>query len=1093
MSDLFCLRLRMFLLVVLFLVAGSAGVLFSQNANTGDIRGVVTDASGAAMPGVNVTITDVLTGVSRQIMTNSSGTYNAPALIAGTYTITFSKNGFATFIRRGITLGVQVVEVDAELAVGETSQRVTVTAATPLVQTQTSESSAHFSTKTVSNLPNVGMTWYVYANLLPGVAAGSVAFNAGGNSMSVNGSAPYTSSWLINGASAMFTADNNNPDIVGNVPMNSIAEVEATTNSYSAEYGNGSSVFNVITKTGTNQWHGSLFEFVQNTSLNARNFFSARTSPVHWNEFGGTVGGPIKHNKAFFFFSYQDQRIVTYSPTITTVPTASEEAGDFSNPIFPTVYDPASLANGVRTPLPNNTIPTSEISSLTAKVQQYWPKPNLPGLFNNYFDNLVYPSNTAWYSGSLQYNFTENNRLSISLDVTPSNIPEPSIVPVESYNDPYREQQHSLSDSWTISPTKVNDFHFGIVRVFEHCRPNDDATDFPSQLGELNPMSNLFPSMSISGTVPVSIGPGTSCIMGQGVYSPSDVLTIIEGKHILKMGGEFDRLSDNLSNWGDTQTGNFTFSGIFTRNPTNPASEGLGYADFLYGLPQTWHVTEYPVLGQRGWAGHAFFEDDYKARKDLTLNLGLRYTLLGGWGEVSNRVSDFDPSITNPATNTPGALWFAGQSGRNTLERTNYHGFQPRIGFAWSPRSDWAVRGAYGIFDQVWAGANYGGGYGQGWIVTGYETSSDLVTPIFSMSPPTASLTATYPSLAQGPGLPVFPHGTPSAAFLNGQPVTYLPYNAPIPYIQQAHLDIQHQLPHGIFVDAGYVWTRGVHLPFWADSNQVPANLLGPGNAQLLRPFPQYQGINSNLEDGISNYNALELSAKHEFAQGLLFSANYTWSKAMDTETVSNWGGGDSGLVQYTYNPMANYGLGNMDMSSIFNAYVIYQLPLGTGRRFVNRGGIVNGVIGGWQLSSVFEAHSGSPFTPTMGTANLSGSLANHWYPNRVASGTVSDPTINQWFNPAAFVAPAAYTFGNSGRDVLFGPGYKDLDISLSKSFPISKLREGAQVEIRADAVDSLNNPNFGFPNASIGTLGVGVISSANTSRHIQLGARLSF
>jgi len=224
-----------------------------------------------------------------------------------------------------------------------------------------------------------------------------------------------------------------------------------------------------------------------------------------------------------------------------------------------------------------------------------------------------------------------------------------------------------------------------------------------------------------------------------------------------------------------------------------------------------------------------------------------------------------------------------------------------------------------------------------------------------------------------------------------------------------------------------------------------------------------------------------------------MFVANYTWSKAMDTQTVSNWSGGDSGLVQYTYNPMANYGPGNADMPNIFNFYVVYQLPVGKGKHFVNQGGVLNAVVGGWQVSSVFQAHSGSPYTPTMGTANLSGSLANNWYPNRVGGGTVPNPNINEWFNPAAFVEPAAYTFGDSGRNVLFGPSYKDLDISLSKGFPISKLGEGAKFEIRADAFDSLNNPNFGFPNSSIGTFGVGVISTANTSRTMQLGARLSF
>jgi hypothetical protein len=245
--------------------------------------------------------------------------------------------------------------------------------------------------------------------------------------------------------------------------------------------------------------------------------------------------------------------------------------------------------------------------------------------------------------------------------------------------------------------------------------------------------------------------------------------------------------------------------------------------------------------------------------------------------------------------------------------------------------------------------------------------------------------------------------------------------------------------------------------------------------------------------DGISNYNALQITAKRKFANGLMFAANYTWSKAEDTETVSEYDGGDAFLVQNSYNTMADYGLGNMDMPQIFNFEAVYQLPVGSGRQFVNRGGILNGVIGGWQLSGILWLHSGSPFTPIMGTANLSGSLQNDWYPNRLASGTLPNPSISEWFNTAAFVEPAPYTFGNSGRDVLLGPSYKDLDVSLSKSFPIRKLGESARFQIRADATDFFNNPNFGEPNASIGTLAAGAISTANTSRALQLGAHLTF
>ena len=1091
-------RSTMLTLVILLLLAGSTGILLSQNVNTSEIRGSVTDPSGAVVPGVEVTFTNVLTGVTTRTTTNASGIYDAPTLLPGTYSITFSKNGFSSFTRNGVTLGVQVIDVNATLTVGAVSQRITVTGAAPLVQTATSESTTSVSAKEVADLPNVSNQWFTYANLMPGTAPGALVSAAagGGVASSVNGSAPFTTNWLVNGANASFTEDNQNPTLLDDPPLDSIAEVKADTNNFSAQYGFGTSVFNVMMKTGTNQWHGSLFEFVQNTSLNARNFFEPSTSPYHWNQFGGTVGGPLKHNKAFFYFAYQDQRQVTYSPTFATVPTAAEEAGDFNSSVYPTVYNPASLVKGVRSPLPNNTIPASDISPFAAAAQQYFPKPNLPGLAYNYFDNLIYPNTNEWFLGSVQIQLSPGNQLSIAPGYTKAFLPEPSAFPTEAYADRYYELDENISDSWTISPTKVNNAHFTYILEDERCRP-DTISNYPAQLGELNPTSpDLFPNITIGGSISTYIGGGTTCVDGDGIYGPSDVLTIVKGKHILNMGGEFDRMFDNLSGWSSTESGSFDFSGTMTANPADPTSTGLGYADFLYGLPETWSTSLTPDMGWRSWDAGVFIQDDYKIRKDLTLNLGLRYSIQGGWGEVRNRLSDFDPNIVNPATNTLGALWYAGQDGRTTTQAADYRGFQPRIGFAWSPHgnSNWAVRGAYGIFDQPWVGGYYAGADGQGWDPTGSEISTDLYTPIFSMSTPTATLLADYPTLTQGPPPPIYPTAqTRTASLLNGESVSYYPYHIPVPYVQQAHFDIQHQLPDGILVDVGYVWTRGIHLPFGANYDQVPENLLGPGNAQLREPYPQYTGLPEIFLDGWSNYNSLQISAKRKFANGLMFTVNYTWSKAEDTQTFSLWSGGDAYLVQNSYNTRANYGLGNTDMPNIFNAQAIYQLPFGSGKRFINRGGILNGVIGGWQLSGILWLHSGSPFTPTMGTANLSGSLQNAWYPNRIASGTVPNPSISEWFNTAAFVEPAPYTFGDSGRNVLFGPSYKDLDLSLSKSFPIRKLGEDAKFQIRADATDALNSPNFGFPNSSIGTFGVGVITTANTNRLMQLGARLTF
>lgn len=1090
--------LRISTLLAFLLVSGSSAQLFSQNANTGEINGTVTDTTGAVVPDVNVNITNVQTGVTSTVTTNSSGVYDAPTLLPGTYSLKFVKQGFTTFVRTNVNLGVQTIAIDAQLQVGAVSQQVTVTSATPLLQTQSSDSNTELASHEIANLPNASMSWYNFQDVLPGVAPGSTGY--GGSSMSVNGTEPFSENWLINGSTDTFQANNNNPDIVGNVPMDSIAEVQAETNNFSAQYGNGPTVFNVITKSGTNKWHGSLFEFIQNTAFNARNYFSPKVSPTHWNQYGGTFGGPIKRDKAFFFFSFQQMKNNSSPGSYMTVPTAAMREGDFSDPAFPKIYDPASLNNGSRTALANNKIPSGEIDPVAANIEQYWPTPNVAGagFYNNYFQNVVTNSKYTWYSGKVDYNLSSANRISGSLMFAPQDLPFTSITPYGWDEGHPLEQQESLQDSWTLGPAMVNQFTFGILRYGGHFVPPGLNQGLAKKVGILNPPADVFPHVSVGGPVGgTSIGGGADAFLYEGSYAPSDVLTILKGKHVIKIGGEYDRIYNNESAWGDMSSGNFSFSGIYTRNPSDSTSTGLGFADFLFGLPSSWNVTESKINYANSWSAGMFVDDTYKIMPKLTLNLGLRYGMMAGWSEAHNRIGTFDPRLTNPATNTLGAMWFGGQQGRTALERTAYNGIQPRIGFAWSPKNDWSIRGAYGIFDQNWAGAEYGssGPEGLGWSATGSETSTDSVTPFFSLSPPSASLVAAYPSLVQGPPPPLQPTGTPSATFLNGQGVSYYPYNAPIPYVQQAHLDIQHQLPYDFFVDAGYVWTRGLHLPYWRDINQVPAGLLGPGNAQLNRPYPQYQGINANMEDGFSNYDALQVTVKRNFSRGFTFTANYTWSKALDTETVSDWYGTSSWIIQNSHNPRANYGLGDLDMPQIFNGYLIYELPFGRGRRFATQNPALNYVVGGWQISSIFQAHSGTSFTPLMGTGNLTGSLAGQWYPNRVPgkSGKLSHPTIHEWFDPTAFAQPAPYTFGNSGRNVLSGPGYKNVDLSVLRNFPIHKMGEQGGLDFRADAIDVFNHPNFNNPNQYIGTSGVGIISSASTSRSLQLSLALRF
>lgn len=380
-----------------------------------------------------------------------------------------------------------------------------------------------------------------------------------------------------------------------------------------------------------------------------------------------------------------------------------------------------------------------------------------------------------------------------------------------------------------------------------------------------------------------------------------------------------------------------------------------------------------------------------------------------------------------------------------------------------------------------WDDQNYfGAGQGEdGWFIQGTETSTDNVTPIFTMT--------------QGPPLPTYPPANPHTApndLLNGQNLIYTPYKIPMTYMDEWHFGVQHQLG-GYLIEAAYVGSHMTDMGFGTDVNQVPESSLAPGNAQLLRPYPQFSAISGVTFNGYSGYNALQFSIRKPFSHGFSMLLNYTYSHSLDTGT----GQGGNGMLrtdiwQNGADPAANYGSSSTDIRHNLNAAVVYQLPFGKGRQFVNNNTVADEVIGGWQASTVILVHSGMPFTPTVGTANLSGSLAGSWYPDRLASGAISNPTIQEWFNPAAFTAPADYTFGNSGRNILRGPNEGLVNFSLSKTFNIV---EKVKFQIRADAYDLFNSPNFGQPNASIGTAGAGIISSANDSRTIQLGGVLRF
>jgi hypothetical protein len=1069
-------------LSVIVLCSCIAGFGLAQNTNSGDIRGTVTDPTGAVIPGASVTILNTDTGVVKTLITNQAGLYDAVSILAGPYRLTFSKEGFEKLVRDGVILGVGApLTVDAQLTVGTAQQQISVTAEATLLKTETGEQSTTLTTQTMTQLPNVGQNWANFMKLIPG-ASGAPSASQGvanpGTGIAVNGNLPYYANFLADGASTTLPHSAN----VDVSIFESVSEVQVNTSSFSAQYGIGGAVFNQISKGGTNQWHGSAYEYFQNDALNARSFFDGKTVPrQRYDNFGGSVGGPILKNKLFFYFNIDKIINPNSSTQRVTVPTDAMRNGDFSDPALPKIYDPGTLSGGVRSPFPGNQIPADRFDKVAAALQAYYPHANLPGFSNNYQYLQANVNPFIKEFGRIDYNLSDKNRVTFSITQrdNPAFYANTS-CPINCQTGDVDSYNAQASDVWTISPNNINEFRFGYTRQGNWFVPQSLGLGYPQKIGLQYAKADIFPNITINGTGGSNnvLVPQTNAVYIENSFEPSDVVTMIRGRHILHFGGELLAYQDNSTPWGNTQSGQFTFTGVFTQSSPNAPNTGLGYADFLLGQVQKWSANNQPPAAGRQKSPQMFIQDDIKVLPNLTVNIGLRYQIQNGWSEKHDHMGVFDPTVINPRTNTPGAVWFSPNNGRSALEATDYKIILPRVGFAWSPKSDWAVRGGFGIYAYGWSLDTYGAGMGFGSNSTGSVTNSDNLTPVVLLS-------------GSGSNLPYVQASRDPGAY-NGQGVSYQPYHTPVARNYQWSFSIQRQLGQGAVAEAAYVGSHGTGLSFPVDINQLPAGSLGLG--QSARPYPQFQGLSGNTYRAYSNYDSLQLSVKKRFGRGLSVDMNYTWSKFLDSQDSSGWGSrGGNQYYQSAYNPAANYSLSNFDVPHAFKGAVVYQLPVGRGRAYLNRGGVLDAVIGGWQASTIFVTESGTPFTLLVSGNNGSNSLAGNWYPNLVGDPSVSNQTLARWYNPAAFAQPAANTFGNVGRNILRGPSLTDFDFSLGKNFTFPKF-ERINLQLRMDASNVLNHPSFNNPNNNIGNPSAGQITSTTVGgRNIQLGARLSF
>ena len=961
------LRLAFVFCLVLFL-ANSAP---AQNTNSGDIRGTVTDPAGAVVPGATVTVTNNDTGVSNDFVTNGVGIYDTNSILPGTYTITFSKAGFEKLVKTSIILQVAYITVDAELAVGATTQEVTVTSTLQALKTENAEQSTTMASSQLATLPSVGPAsgWENFLVMLPGASGtpGQGDASNPGVDQQIDGTSPYFSSYLIDGGSIRLPASANIDEQV----TESVAELQVVAENSSAMYGGGGNVFNLISKTGTNQFHGAAYDYNQNDIFNARDFFNSTGAKgrQRYNYMGGAIGGPVKKNKVFFYFNFENLINPSSSTTVNTMPTAAMKAGCFDPAVFGTKLTLDAAHGG--TPLTTNAaqcgaydnnggadlaIPTADMDPVALKIQSYYVPPNESGIADNYRFLNASTNPDRKYFVRMDFNLSEKNRINLTLLKHPNPKHEgySAVCPIQCQFSDTRGQSGQVTDVYTFSPTLVNEFRFATVRQGNWFTPATLGGGYPATIGLQYSKVDMFPDVQINGVGgngTFNAGNDTNADFVENAFDYSDTLTMIRGKHILHFGAEILRNQNNSTPWGNLHGATFTFTGQYT------AGEGanVGYADFLLGDVQTWNAVNQPLNGTRDWNPMVFAQDDIKVRPNLTVNLGVRWEIHGGFYNQFNQAGGFDPNLADPATGTPGYIWFQGASGDQTkCFKTQYGIVMPRLGVAWSPTDKWVVRGGVGEYSAMWSGDTAGGeiGYGSGY--EGNAVSGLGQLPVITLSGAPSEFTQyNATTILQ---LPALAPPTRNPTFYNGSAPPYYPYNLPAMKGWQWSASVQRRLPGNMVFEAAYVGSHWGNLMFEEDINSVPSNELAKGPA--ARPFPQYAnigigagGARTGVYAGISNYESAQFTLRKPLSYGVTLDANFTYSNMKDDMDTSGWGN-QFGSVYYqdAYNLKANYGPSNFNTPEALKGSIIYAIPLGKGHKYLALGG---GECGAGRLASV--------------------------------------------------------------------------------------------------------------------------------------------
>ena len=1100
---------------------------YAQNTNSADLRGVVTDSNGAVLAGATVTIKDVDKDLTRTFTTDAAGLYDTGSIVADHYLISVTAPGFKTFVRGPITLNVGIDTLNAQLTVGAVQEQVVVTTDLPLLETESGSQSGDLDSSTMNKLPQYGSDWQNFVFLMPGA---QFSYRAGqGQVTSINGNLPYNSV-LADGATTSLPMSSNSDVTI----FETTSEVKVDSNSFSAQYGQGGIIFNQITKGGGDHFHGSAYEYFQNTALNAADYAFGQKGKAafqRYDNYGFSVSGPVllplvKKNMFFFFDFDKTFSHGGSSNQFLTVPTDAEKQGDFTG--MPTIYDYTTQTLGTdakgnpavtRKSFADefgagNKIPSNMLSKVAQQFQKLYPEPNVSGAvaangipFHNYFTNVPSLAPFTKFFGRLDYNLGSSHRLTIS--ETESDNPAISygygkqLCPLNCQNQDVSRDNAQISDVWTISPTMVNEARFGFTDQLNFFSPFSQGKGYPAKMGIQWAVADALPEVDFTNYSNLSAP--TNAVYKEMVFDPSDVVTLIHGRHVLHFGGEFLISRADSTAWGNEIAGTTKFGGFYTDSGLNQQSVAQSdYADFLLGDSYYWQGKVSPEFGARIKNPQAFIQDDFKIRPNLTLNLGLRWYGTTGFHEVRGNMAAFDPTVVNggpgvdpngnPAAPQLGGMWygFSHAHGRDSLQAPVWNTFMPRFGIAWEQSPKTVIRGGFGLFNYAWSEDTYGGGMGNAFGSSGSETdASNGIYPVLLLdSDGSVNYQGSYGLSVKD--VYVTSPTTPYAKNKSG--ATYNQYHTPVPKIWQYNFTIQRQLSNSMMAQIAYVGSRGFNLNFGVDINQVPQSELSLTDTKTnsnKRPYPLFQGLGGSTNNGISNYNALQVVFQKRMSHNFELNANYTWSKFLDTMDSAGWGSSvGTQHYQNSYCPLCNWGPSNFDQRHVFSFSGIYTLPFGRGAQFLNHNLIADEVLGGWRLAVTSRENTGSPFTPTM-SSNISYAQSGDQYPNLVGNPSLSNRSLSNWFNKAAYASPGGGMFGNVRRNSLYGPDYSNVNLAFGKTFDIA---EKCKFELRADAQNALNHASFAGPDSSIGNNKPAVISSVTDGgRHIQLYGKFTF